>query len=317
MTVPHALEVQDVSYRYGDLLALDQLRFAVEAGELFALLGPNGSGKTTLFKLICTLGKLQDGDIRVFGDSCKSDTAAVRQSLGIIFQSPSLDGKLSVEENIRCQAALYGLSGTHLQKRLTEVASQLGISDRLDTRCEELSGGLKRRVEIAKGILHRPRLLLMDEPSTGLDPAARLDMWHALQQLCRDDGVTILLTTHLLEEAEKADRLGIMNRGQLVALGDSDGLRQELGGQVLTVHTGATDAVTNCLSEIQGSKQFEIQLLGDNIRINGEGVAELVAPLTKQLSDQINSINLAKPSLEDVFIARTGHQFFDNQQNSK
>ena len=178
-----ALDVQQVSHSYGEQRALDNLSLEVAGGTIFALLGPNGSGKTTLFRLISTIAKLQSGDIRIFGASPRTDLAAVRSSIGIVFQSPSLDRKLTVLENIRCQAALYGLSGPMLKSRIDEVVQQLGIDDRLSSIVETLSGGLKRRVELAKGILHRPRLLLLDEPSTGLDPAARLDLWHALEQL--------------------------------------------------------------------------------------------------------------------------------------
>ncbi len=301
-----ALDVQQVSHHYGKQQALDHLSLSVAAGEIFALLGPNGSGKTTLFRLISTLARIQTGDICVFGVSAKAQQVAVRGSLGIVFQSPSLDPKLTVLENIRCQAALYGLRGAALTARVAAVVQQLGIADRLQTVAEKLSGGLKRRVELAKGILHRPRLLLLDEPSTGLDPAARLDLWHALVQLRNDYQVTILLTTHLLEEADKADRLAILHQGRTVAVGGPAELRGELGGQILTIQTTAAAAVEAWLN----SRAIESQQLNEQLRVTSAEAANLVAPLTAEFGERIQSLTVGQPSLEDVFVARTGHEYW-------
>jgi ABC-2 type transport system ATP-binding protein len=302
----NALEVQHLSHRYGDHLALDDLNLVVASGNIFALLGPNGSGKTTLFRLVSTIARVQSGDLRVFGHSPKTDLGAVRSSIGIVFQAPSLDRKLTVLENIRCQAALYGLSGASLKSRIDEVVERLGIADRLTTIVEKLSGGLKRRVELAKGILHRPRLLLLDEPSTGLDPAARLDLWHALEQLRAEYGVTVLLTTHLLEEADKADRIAILHQGRSVAVGSPTQLRSELGAQVLSIQTNDQPAVLAWLeSRSITSQQFDNQL-----RIAGSSAAELVAPLAQDFGTRIQSLTLSQPSLEDVFVAKTGHVYW-------
>jgi ABC-2 type transport system ATP-binding protein len=302
----NALEVQHLSHRYGDHLALDDLNLVVASGNIFALLGPNGSGKTTLFRLVSTIARVQSGDLRVFGHSPKTDLGAVRSSIGIVFQAPSLDRKLTVLENIRCQAALYGLSGASLKSRIDEVVERLGIADRLTTIVEKLSGGLKRRVELAKGILHRPRLLLLDEPSTGLDPAARLDLWHALEQLRAEYGVTVLLTTHLLEEADKADRIAILHQGRSVAVGSPIQLRSELGAQVLSIQTNDQPAVLAWLeSRSITSQQFDNQL-----RIAGSSAAELVAPLAQDFGTRIQSLTLSQPSLEDVFVAKTGHVYW-------
>ncbi len=301
-----ALDVQQVSHSYGEQRALDNLSLEVAGGTIFALLGPNGSGKTTLFRLISTIAKLQSGDIRIFGASPRTDLAAVRSSIGIVFQSPSLDRKLTVLENIRCQAALYGLSGPMLKSRIDEVVQQLGIDDRLSSIVETLSGGLKRRVELAKGILHRPRLLLLDEPSTGLDPAARLDLWHALEQLRADYQVTVLLTTHLLEEADKADCIAILHQGRTVAVGSPSHLRSELGAQVLSIQTNDQPGVLAWLeSRSITSQQFDNQL-----RVTGSSAAALVAPLAQDFGSRIQSLTLGQPSLEDVFAARTGHKYW-------
>ena len=301
-----ALDVQHLSHHYGALQALDDLNLEVTGGNIFALLGPNGSGKSTLFRLISTIARIQSGDIRVFGNSPKTDLAAVRSSIGIVFQSPSLDRKLTVLENIRCQAALYGLRGASLKSRIEEVVQQLGIADRLTTIVEKLSGGLKRRVELAKGILHRPKLLLLDEPSTGLDPAARLDLWHALEQLRTEYQVTVLLTTHLLEEADKADRVAILHQGRSVAVGSPSQLRSELGAQVLSIQTHDQPAVLAWLA----SRSIVAQQFDNHLRVTGSNAATLVAPLAQDFGPQIQSLTLGQPSLEDVFVARTGHQYW-------
>ena len=301
-----ALDVQHLSHHYGALQALDDLNLEVTGGNIFALLGPNGSGKSTLFRLISTIARIQSGDIRVFGNSPKTDLAAVRSSIGIVFQSPSLDRKLTVLENIRCQAALYGLRGASLKSRIEEVVQQMGIADRLTTIVEKLSGGLKRRVELAKGILHRPKLLLLDEPSTGLDPAARLDLWHALEQLRTEYQVTVLLTTHLLEEADKADRVAILHQGRSVAVGSPSQLRSELGAQVLSIQTHDQPAVLAWLA----SRSIVAQQFDNHLRVTGSSAAALVAQLAQDFGPRIQSLTLGQPSLEDVFVTRTGHQYW-------
>ncbi|QDV27937.1 ABC transporter ATP-binding protein [Aureliella helgolandensis] len=308
MNEPLALDVQHLVHAYGPRKAVDDLALTVGRGEIFALLGPNGSGKTTLFRLISTLARVQSGEIFVFGHSVKTETALVRAQLGVVFQSPSLDPKLTVAENIRCQAALYGLRGEVLAERLDEVATQLGLQDRLHTRAEELSGGLKRRAELAKGILHKPRLLLMDEPSTGLDPAARLDLWHALLELRQTAGVTILLTTHLLEEADKADRIAIMHAGKQVAVGAPGDLRSALGDQVLRIHATQREPILAWLRE----RALTPQVFEQEIRVMGSA-AEVIPPLSHQFGSQIQSLTLGQPSLEDVFVAKTGHRFWNEE----
>lgn len=302
-----ALVVDGVTHHYGDRVALDGLALEIPQGQVFAILGPNGSGKSTLFRLVTTLARLQSGTIRVCGFSVSQEAAKVRARLGVVFQSPSLDPKLTSEENIRCQGALYGLGGKELSGRVAEVARQLGVEDRLSTPTEELSGGLKRRVELAKSILHRPSVLLMDEPSTGLDPAARLDLWHAIQELQQAHGVTVILTTHLLEEAEKADQIAIIDSGKTVACGKPSELRASLGGQLLSIATAETEQVLGWL----GKRQIEYQIVEGQIRVLAGKVADLVPELSREFGGRIQSITLGQPSLEDVFVAKTGHTFWN------
>ena len=214
MKPPPLVEVEGLRRDYGDRLALDGVSFDVASGELFALLGPNGGGKTTLFKLLSTLLPPSGGTFRVDGLSPAQDLRALRRRLGVVFQSPSLDRKLTVLENLLVHGAVLGLSGASLRSRAAELLERMAVADRAGDRVETLSGGLARRVEIAKALVHAPKVLLLDEPSTGLDPLARRSLRALLAELARG-GTTVLLTTHLFDEAEEAGRIGILDRGQI------------------------------------------------------------------------------------------------------
>lgn len=309
-----AVEVRDVSFRYGDREALTRVGFLVEHGQIFGLLGPNGGGKTTLFRLMATLLPMQSGEVRLLGCDVASQAQAVRRRIGVTFQSPSVDGKLTVSENLRHQAHLYGLFGREAAVRIEELVSQLGLADRVRQTVGSLSGGLKRRVEIAKSLLHRPGLLLLDEPSTGLDPGARHDLWAYLTRLREERGVTILVTTHLMDEAERCDRLGILDRGRLVALGTPDELRLSVGGDCLTIQSGEPSGLAERIASQFGVTPVRI---GDSLRVEREAGHELLRDLVAAFPDQITAVSLAKPTLEDVFIARTGHQFWDAEAGGK
>ena len=297
--------VRELHHDYGDNAALRGVDFDVLAGQIFALLGPNGSGKTTLFRLLCTLLPIQRGEVRIGGFESGTQPLQVREQIGIVFQSPSLDKKLTVDENIACQGALYGIHGGELQRRRDALLEQLDLTDRRHDRCEVLSGGLKRRVELAKGMLHRPRLLLLDEPSTGLDPAARLNLWTAIRAMA-DDGIAVLLTTHLLEEADKADRVAIMSQGKLIADGSPHELRSEMGGGIITIVANDVARAEQMLRDQLG---LSPQRLHHQLRLQAESPATLVPALIETLGEEAQSINIGRPSLEDVFIAKTGQAF--------
>lgn len=307
-TEQNAIDVQQLEFRYGERLALDHLDQTVAAGQVFALLGPNGSGKSTLFRILATLEQNWQGHVTIFGNDLRRRPLDIRRMLGVVFQSPSLDKKLTVRENLQCQGSLYGLSGRELTLRMSEVALQLGLGDRMSDRVETLSGGLKRRVELAKGMLHRPRLLLMDEPSTGLDPASRLDLWRALTELHERHQVTVVLTTHLLEEADKASEIAILDQGKCVARGQPEELRRQLGAQILSIQTPAPQPVVQWLQNRSTTPQVQ----GQSVRVTGADVTSLVAPLCEAFGDQVGTVTVGRPSLEDVFIARTGHTFWND-----
>lgn len=306
-----AVEICRVSHDYpargtGTRRALDDVEFSIAEAEIFALLGPNGGGKTTLFRLLSTLIPLQQGAIRVLGRDVARETRAVQQLLGVVFQAPSLDKKLTVSENLHHQGILYGLSGESLRRREAEMLERLRLTDRRHDRVETLSGGLRRRVELAKGMLHEPRVLVLDEPSTGLDPGARADLWDYLQTIRREQRVTVVLTTHLLEEADKADRLAILDRGRVVALDTPNALRSIVGGDTLTIET---DDAASLAARIAERFQMPTQTIDGRVRLERPDGHRLVAQLVEAFPGEVRAVTLGKPSLEDVFIAKTGRRF--------
>ena len=305
-----AVAVEEIVFRYGERTALGGVSFQVRSGETFGLLGPNGGGKTTLFRLLCTLLPVQQGRASVAGHDIATSPAAVRRAIGVTFQSPSLDGKLTVGENLWAQGQLYGLFGAELKHRIARLSERLGLADRLKDKAETLSGGLKRRVEIGKGLLHDPQVLLLDEPSTGLDPGARHDLWRLLSEL-RDGGMTILVTTHLMEEADRCDRLAILNRGQIVALGTPEELRESIGGDCLTVRSSNPQRLAEKLSE---RFLVDARVVAGAVRVEGQHDSTLLSRVIEAFPELVASVSLGKPTLEDVFIARTGHRFWEEDQ---
>ncbi len=305
--VSAAIDARSLGFRYGDRAALDDVTFAIARGEIFGFLGPNGGGKTTLFKLLSTLAPIQSGSARLFGHDLAGDTGAVRRRLGVVFQHPSLDGKLTVGENLAAHGHLYGISGARLRERSGAMLERLGLTPRARDRVETLSGGLQRRVELAKALLHEPELLLLDEPSTGLDPSARREFWNYLQHLREHDGVTVVLTTHYMEEAERCDRIGIMHQGKLVAIAPPNELKSEVGGDVIVIHTAAPELLQR---KILTRFKLKSQLVDGAIRIEKLRGHELVRDLIDAFGEEIESVSFGKPTLEDVFVHLTGHQFF-------
>ncbi len=292
-----SVEVDGLIHRYGERTALDGIGFSVRSGEVFGLAGPNGGGKTTLFKILSTALTPTSGTARVAGIDVRD--GAVRRKIGVVFQSPSLDGKLTVAENLLHHGHLYGLSGGTLRARIDEELARFGLAERRSDRVEKLSGGLQRRVELAKSLLHRPEVLLLDEPSTGLDPGARRDLWDALRGL---KGVTVLLTTHLLEEAERCDRLAILHKGRIVALGEPMALRAEIGGDVVSLRSRDPKRLASSIREKLGEDAQEVDGM---LRLSKERGHEFVVRLVESFPGLIDSVTVAKPSLEDVFLAKT------------
>jgi len=308
-----AIEVENLTHRYDERAAVDGVSLVVETGEIFALLGPNGSGKTTMFRILSTLLRPTSGTVRIFGADLCREAEAVRRSFGVVFQQPSVDPKLTVMENLRLHGRLYGLSGGELRSRCQEMLERVGLSERASDFVETLSGGLQRRVELAKGLLHRPRLLLLDEPSTGLDPGARREFNRHLAELRDGDGVTVVVTTHYMEEAERCDRVGIMDAGKLVRVAAPAVLKDSVGGDVVVVHAADTDSLGARIHERFG---IEPSAVDGALRIEQPRGHELVAKLVDAFPEDVQSVTFGKPTLEDAFIHITGRRLWASAEEA-
>ena len=297
--------------------ALDAVTLTVEPGEAFGLVGPNGCGKTTLLRALTGLIEPDSGTIAVFGDDATRHRNAARLHMGVVFQNPSLDAKLTVRENLLHHGRLYALSGRSLADRINRRLADFQLADHRDQPVETLSGGMRRRVELAKALLHEPRLLVLDEPSTGLDPIARRDLWDRLSALRKDRGVTILVTTHLPDEADRCDRLAFLNRGRLLAVDTPAGMKSRIGGDVITITPAGTDpdALRRALAD-----RFEPwpdaaapALVDDQIRIETADGPAMVPRISEAFAPDIAAITVGRPSLEDVFVHMTGTRFAQDQ----
>jgi ABC-2 type transport system ATP-binding protein len=305
------IRVEEIRHVYGKRSALKGISFEVGAGEIFGLLGPNGSGKTTLFRILSTLMLPTGGRALVSGFDAARQPDEVRRRIGVVFQSKSVDIKLTAAENLWHQGHLYGLSGAILTSRIQEMLERVALADRAKDRVETFSGGMQRRVELAKGLMHRPSVLLLDEPTTGLDPGARRDLWLYLNELRAREKVSIIVTTHLMEEAEHCDRLAILNLGEIVGLGTPAALRSEIGGDVVMLE--ATDPAALAL-RIQEKFKITAGVLDGKVRLEIRDGLKFVTTVAEAFPGTILSVSISQPTLDDVFIGRTGHRFWTEQE---
>lgn len=306
-TDPAVIVVDNIRHRYDGRVALDGVSFQVRSAELFGLLGPNGSGKTTLFRILSTLMLPSEGRAMILGRDGAKDPNGLRRQIGVVFQAQSVDVKLSAYENLRHQGHLYGLSGGALRARIQEMLGRVGLADRANERVETFSGGMQRRVELAKGLLHHPSVLLLDEPTTGLDPGARRDLWQYLRILRDEEHVTVIVTTHLMEEAERCDRLAILNQGKVVALGTPAELKHEIGGDVILLEADQSESLAQ---RVRARFGVEAAVLAGKVRIERENGHRFITDVVEAFPGEIQSVSVSKPTLEDVFIHRTGHRFW-------
>lgn len=300
------IEVENLSHAYQERRALDNVSFHVSCGEIFGLLGPNGSGKTTLFRILSTLMPVTSGSVRILGHDLVTEVKAIRHLLGVVFQHPGLDAKLTVVENLRHHGHLYGLAGKPLRYRIWELLEHFGLAERATERVEILSGGLQRRVEIAKAVLHSPRILLLDEPTSGLDVVVRRQLNDTLKVLARTGNILVLLTTHLLDDAEMCDRVGILDMGKLVALGAPDELKARVGGDVVLIESTNSETLDAAIADRFGVSTV---LMDNWLRIECERGHQFARDVVAAFPDEIQSVRFGRPTLEDVFVKLTGNPF--------
>ncbi len=305
---PPAVRLEALARDYGSRRALAGITLDIAAGSLTGILGPNGGGKTTLFRILATLLQPTSGRALVFGHDTMRAAPEVRRALGVVFQAPAIDRRLTVRENLLVHGALYGLRGRSLARSIEERLERFGLAGRSDELAGRLSGGLLRRVEIAKALLPRPRLLLLDEPSSGLDPAARADLWDQIAALRDRDGVTVLFTTHLLEEAERADRVAILSEGRVVADGAPRDLTAAIGGEVLVIRPHDGDAAT-LVAPIEAATGVTARAIEGTLRLEAPDLHRLVPRVIEAAPGRIASITLGRPTLLDVFTQATGRRF--------
>jgi ABC-2 type transport system ATP-binding protein len=297
------VQTENLFHRYGSRLALDGLSFGVAPGQIFALLGPNGSGKSTLFRILSTLLPPQAGRAKVAGHDVATAPQAVRREIGVVFQAPTADRKLTVWENLAAQAHFYGLHGSALAARCGELLDLFGLAGRRDDLAGALSGGLQRRLEIARAMLHHPPLLLLDEASTGLDPAARRDLWQTLTQLNRAHGVTLLFTTHLMEEADAASEILLLHNGRAVKRGTPAELKAAIGGDVVLLQPAAGEPLA---PRIEEKFHLAVHPAGASLRVDVASGHRFLAEAMEAFPGAIESATVHKPTLEDVFLKETG-----------
>ena len=286
------------------------MRPAYRGNYVLNIIKPNSSGKTTIFRILSTLMVPSSGRAVIKGFDAAKEPTKLRREIGVVFQAPSIDVKLTATENLWHQGHLYGLRGATLKSRIAEMLLRVGLADRAHEKAETFSGGMRRRLELAKGLLHHPAVLLLDEPTTGIDPGARRDLWRYLQILRDEEKVTVIVTTHLMDEAERCDRLAILNEGKLVALGTPTELKQEIGGDVILFDAKDPESLAG---RIQARYNLDAQVLGGQVRMERENGHRFITDVVESFPGEIQAVSVSQPSLEDVFIHRTGHRFWTEQ----
>ncbi|GAB2882226.1 ATP-binding cassette domain-containing protein [Streptomyces mayteni] len=298
-----AIHTRGLRRVYGDAVAVHGLDLTVAEGESFGFLGPNGAGKSTTIGMLSTLLRPSAGQAAVAGIDVARRPDDVRRRIGVVFQDPTADQQLTGWQNLSFHARLYGMSRRDVHAQARVLLEMVGLADRRDAPVGTYSGGMRRRLEVARALMHRPRVLFLDEPTTGLDPQSRAQVWQKLHELGRQDGVTVFLTTHYLEEAEHCDRIAVMDHGRLVAQGTPHELKSAIGADIVRLRTGDDREAARSIRELFG---LDAEVGPDGVRIRTADGARWVPRLCAQLSSGVTSVTVTRPSLDDVFLHHTG-----------
>jgi ABC-2 type transport system ATP-binding protein len=302
------IEVENLTKAYGELKAVDSINLSIEEGAIFGLLGPNGAGKTTLISILVTMRKPSSGRARVNGFDVAAKPDAVRKSIGIVFQDPSLDEELTALENLELHAALYGVPKADRRKRIEELVALVGLEKNLRTVVKKFSGGMKRRLEIARGLVHHPKILFLDEPTLGLDTQTRAKIWEYIKKLNATKHITIILTTHYMDEADEVcQRVAIIDVGKIIASDTPENLKNKLGGDVVSMKCSDSESCTTQLAKLKWVKSAVKHDGFVDVRVErGDEKIPQIVRLMEEHGVQVESVNLRKPSLDDVFLHYTG-----------
>jgi ABC-2 type transport system ATP-binding protein len=307
------ISVHGLTKTFGKVEAVRGIDLEVRRGEIFGFLGPNGAGKTTTINILCTLLRATAGSAEVAGIDVRSEPAAVRARIGLVFQDPSLDLQLTARENLEFHAFIYDVPAASRKTRIAEVLEMVELTDRADSAVQTFSGGMRRRLEIARGILHTPDVLFLDEPTIGLDPQTRRHIWAYLSELPKRAGVTIFMTTHYMDEAEYCDRIAIIDHGQIQAVGTPDELKSMVGGDIVTITTADNAAAAAQIAVLAGT-----QPIADNgsLRVEVSDGAGFVPRLVREAGVEVTSVAFHRPSLDDVFLKLTGRAIREEEAGS-
>jgi ABC-2 type transport system ATP-binding protein len=307
-----AISVRDLVKTFDEVRAVRGVNFEVAMGEVFGFLGPNGAGKTTTINMLCTLAKPTSGAAQVAGHDVVSERDDVRRNIGLVFQDPTLDGYLTAAQNLQLHAELYGVQSDLVKPRMRQVMEMVGLWDRKDSVVGTFSGGMRRRLEIARGLMHSPRVLFLDEPTIGLDPQTRRSIWSYIRELKEREEITIFMTTHYMDEAEWCDRIAIMDHGEIVALDSPDALKAGVGTDRVTIHTDDNDAAIAALDRQFG---VEAKMVEGAVVFGVAAGEEFVPRLFAEFEMPIRSVSVSRPTLDDVFMSYTGTTIRDAEED--
>jgi ABC-2 type transport system ATP-binding protein len=297
------IQVENLTRRFNGITAVDNISFEVEEGTIFGFLGPNGAGKTTTINILCTLLSPTSGKAYIAGHDCMKESAKVRKAIGIVFQDTTLDKDLTAYENLIFHAYLYNVPKDEIKQRVSDVLRFVGLYERKDDLVKKFSGGMKRRLEVARGLIHRPRVLFLDEPTLGLDPQSRTNLWEFITELPKKHNVTIFMTTHYMEEAEVCNRIAIIDKGKIIAMGSPEELKRTVGGDIVYIRTAdnmnAKQEIEKLLNTPVAEKEGELYMtcdMGDTC----------IPEMMRKIREKVLSVRLQRPTLNDVFLKLTG-----------